>query len=464
MEGLIRKMMAGKKVAIMGFGLEGRSSLRLLRKVMPEQRFHILDKKTELRNDPVLIADDKLVLHLGDDMLLEAGSFDFIIKSPGIPKREFPGIAPERITSQTDLFLRRFHEQVIGVTGTKGKSTTSSLISSILQTSGKHCMLLGNIGIPPFEGVADITPDTLIVMELSSHQLEFLTRAPHISLLLNIFQEHLDHYASYEDYQQAKLNIAKFQSDGDYFIFAGEHALLLQLVKRQNLRANLLPYIARPSLPIDGIYLEDGNVVLKQGEISSVVHHSQVGNHLPGEHNFTNIMAACAAAALAGSDCLSIDKAVSNFQGLQHRIEFVAELEGIRYYNDSIATIPEATMEAVKALKEVDTLILGGYDRKIDYSALYLFLMQQSISNLIFIGDAGRRMYDEMKQAGPLQSDCMEAANFDEVVELARKYTRKGGICLLSPAASSYDMFKNFEHRGNIFKSKVRSFLPTSDE
>ncbi len=457
MKELIRGLMNKKKVAIMGYGLEGQSTLRLLHEALPGQMIHILDKKTDIKKDSGLLNDPFVTLHLGEQMMENISDYDFIIKAPGIPKRELPeSLDRHKITSQTDLFLRRYHRQVIGVTGTKGKSTTSSLIDAILRQAGIHSLLVGNIGIPPFDASQSIQEETIIVMELSSHQLEYLTHSPHIALLLNIFQEHLDHYYSFEDYQQAKFNIALYQQADDYFIYSSENDLVSQWISRMEFPQHLLPYsIEKPAG--DGIFFSKGQVILRQGELSQVIHHKDAGNHLKGEHNFTNIMAAAAAGRLAGADIIKTDLAISQFKGLEHRIEFVGDIDGILFYNDSIATIPEATMEAVKALKIVDTLILGGFDRGIDYSMLYPFLSGSSIRNLIFVGEAGRRMHAELDNTARHVMNTYDSENYDEVVQIAKSITAKGMICLLSPAASSYDMFRNFEHRGNIFKTKVRS-------
>lgn len=457
MKKFITGLLAGKKVAIMGFGREGRSSYRLLRNYMPEQKLYILDSNPTISEDAELTSDSHVELQVGPSMTDQLGTFDIILKAPGVPARLFPeNFDTGRITSQTDLFLRHYGNQVIGVTGTKGKSTTSSLIHHILASSGFHTMLVGNIGLPPFEAIGDITPDSRIVMELSSHQLQFISRSPHIAILLNIFQEHLDHYGSYEEYQQAKLNIGRYQQKNDYFLYSEDNSLLQSLLAGEKSGGHrLLPY-SLTDKPENGVFRRERKVFLHTDSGIREIMDATAGIPIPGEHNFSNAMVAAAACYLAGASEEQINRGVQSFKGLEHRIEFVGEVDGIRFYNDSIATIPEAAMEAVKTLKEVDTLILGGYDRGIDYSALYPFLCEQGIGNLIFIGAAGNRMMEEMMKMNLTLPLIHKAADYEEVVRLAKKFTQKGRICLLSPAASSYDMFKNFEHRGNIYKKNVR--------
>lgn len=453
---MITEKLKDRKVAILGFGREGRSTYRLLRNYLPEKELWIFDQNASIKEDPELMQDAGVHLVCGAGFEKGIEKFDLIIKAPGVPARIFPeGMDQEKISSQTSLFLSEYGSQVIGVTGTKGKSTTASLIYHILSKSGIPCLLLGNIGLPPFEGIPDIKPDTRIVMELSSHQLQFITRSPHISILLNIFQEHLDHYASYEEYQLAKMNIARYQSEEDYFIYSADQPLILGHLNDSLFRQQLLPYSLHSSFE-QGIFRDGKDVSISIEGICKSVFPQNIEFHLPGEHNFSNLMAAASACMLAGANAEKISEGIQSFKGLEHRIEFVGEYEGIRFYNDSIATIPEACIEAVKTLKEVDTLILGGFDRGIDYSVLYPFLEGSGIRNLIFVGNAGKRMMMEMGESASSSVQKIEAGDYEEVVRIAKKVTAKGKICLLSPAASSYDMFKNFEHRGEIFKKNVR--------
>ena len=454
MKEFLARLFRGKKIVILGFGREGQSTYKLIRGYFPEQQVTIADQRSEVRG--LISAEDKyLSFLLGEDYMANLLNFDLIIKTPGISLRHFPVLASSgKITSQTDLFLQVFSRQVIGVTGTKGKSTTASLVYHILHTAGYEALFVGNIGLPPFEIVHTLSSSTRIVFELSSHQLEFISKAPHISILLNLFQEHLDHYTSLQAYHLAKWNIASKQNADDFFIYNIENKDILNLLKLHKPISQLLPYSLCP-FEGQGLYPENGEIVLKMSEVLSRLFRLDIPRAIPGDHNLMNAIAAAAACHLAGISATAIAEGISSFKGLPHRIEYVGVYDGISYYNDSIATIPEATIEAVRTLQNVDTLILGGFDRGIDYGILVGFIAGSTISNIIFIGEAGKRILAALK-LGNCKKKLFLAADYEEVVSMARQYTAKGKICLLSPAAASYDMFRNFEERGEVYKKIVK--------
>jgi len=454
MKDFLARLLRDKKILILGYGREGQSTYKLIRGYFPEQVLTIADQRSDVQC--MFHEEDRfLSFQLGEDYLNQLMIFDMIIKTPGISLRDMPEVALSgKITSQTDLFLRAFYRQVIGVTGTKGKSTTSSLIYHIMHAAGHEVLFVGNIGLPPFEIIHNLRQSTSIVFELSSHQLEFISRAPHISILLNLFQEHLDHYTSLKAYHLAKWNIASAQQPDDFFIYNAENKDILALMQKQKPSSQLLPYALSPSESY-GIFPEAGEIVLKMAEISTRLFRSDIPRAIPGDHNLMNAIAAATACHLAGVSAQAIAEGISSFKGLPHRIEFVGIYDDVSYYNDSIATIPEATIEAILTLRDVDTLILGGFDRGIDYSALVDFIADSVISNIIFIGEAGRRIHSVMHQTNSLKMMFL-ATDYEEVVSLARQNTAKGKICLLSPAAASYDMFRNFEDRGDLYKKIVK--------
>lgn len=459
MQELVRNRLEGRKIIIAGFGREGRSTYHFLRRIMPLHPLTIADFNMNVAADPEIINDDKAEILTGDNYLENLQSFDIIFKTPGIPTAQLPdNLDRKKITSQTDVFLRLFGRQVIGITGTKGKSTTSSLVHHILKSGGRRTVFVGNIGIPPLDMAEQITPDTIVVMELSSHQLEYLTRSPHISVLLNIFQEHLDHYNGYEDYQQAKFNIGRYQETGDFFLYNSDNDLIVKhLAACKGCKHLAIPFTNSKNRNT-GIFYRDSKVILDLNGEEQTVFDDRAGHLLKGQHNLLNIMAAAASCFLAGIDEPSISKAVRTFSGLEHRIEYVGKFGGIEFYNDSIATIPEASIAAVKTLQQVDTLILGGFDRGIDYGVLYPFLAASNVNNLIFIGEAGARMKNEFEETHLPGKSLYLARDFNEVVEIAFRVTARDSICLLSPAAASYDMFKNFEERGRIFKKLISEY------
>ncbi len=462
MEELIKTLLANKSLALLGFGREGRSTYHLVRKILPQKTITIIDENEAFRNDEILKNDPNLSFITGKGCMQYIDDFDLAIKSPGIASNTLPKeLKRVNLSSQTDIFLQCYGQQAIGITGTKGKSTTSSLIYHILKNAGRNALLVGNIGIPPFDCIEDIRPDSIIVMELSSHQLEYISHSPHIALFLNLFQEHLDHYYSYEDYQLAKFNIGKFQGANDYFIYNKDNETLENLLERSGKQAHqALVFSLKPGTEAE-ITINNQWVELISGNEVVKLYNSSEGQPLKGHHNLYNIMAAAAACYLSGVSPEKIGGRIRSFNGLEHRIELVGNYGGKVWYNDSIATIPEATIEAIKTLQTVDTVILGGFDRGIEYDILYPFLATSFVSNVIFVGEAGARMKKEFGEFGTNSKHLFTASDYKQVVSIANEVTEQGKICLLSPAAASYDMFKNFEERGNTFKKNVRDLGPS---
>ena len=415
-----------RRILIAGYGREGKSSHRLLTQLLPNADI------TVAHNDEEIYA-----------ALAKEPRYDLIVKSPGIPMMKLEGRCDlSTVTSQTDLFLQRYGAQTVAVTGTKGKSTTTTLIHHILASSRNTPVLLaGNMGIPLFDIIDQITPDTLIVAEFSCHQLENIHRAPHIAVLLNLYQEHLDHYHDLRGYQMAKMQIMLRQQRGDHAIYCTDSPDLAALVDelRPSIPSQLHPYSLSAAKPL--IEVESGTL----------------NSQLPGDHNRSNCYAAWLATSLLGVTPAQFADALATFQGLPHRLERVGTYRGITFYNDSISTIPEATIAAIEALKEVDTLILGGFDRGIDYGPLVRYLdgHPASVPNLVFVGEAGRRIHGLLQQTGMHGRNTLVEDDYPTLVRWCFEHTAPGRICLLSPAAASYDAFTNFEHRGNTFKELV---------
>ncbi len=441
-----------KNIVIAGFGREGRSTYALLRKILPEQQFTIADQNKALQDDTHLKQDKLLKFKCGEDYLENLNEFDFVIKTPGISTLQLGDIAKHKITSQTDLFLSIFARNVIGITGTKGKSTTTVLIYNLLKSVDANTVLVGNIGVPPFERLNEINEETRIVCELSSHQLEYLHTAPHISILLNIYKEHLDHYESYREYQAAKFNITLKQHTSDYFIYNADNELIESWIKETGIERNFYPFSAERALS-NGAYIGKDYLYADY----EPYYNLNSPRHLKGNHNLLNIAAMIQVARILQINPDAVLQTIADFQGLEHRLELVGTYKGITFYNDSISTIPEAAIQAVEALQMVDTLILGGFDRGIDYGILASFLQQSTVRNLIFLGKAGQRIYAELEAVGCQDKKCYFPEQFKEAVQIAFNETMQGKICLLSPAAASYDSFKNFEERGQIYKELVRS-------
>ena len=441
-----------KKILILGFGKEGQSTYRFIRKYLKDQKLYIADRKNV--NEDLIINDNNIEVIFGEEYLENLDNYDIIMKTPGI---SFANINiesfKEKIKSQLELFLEFIDVTTIGVTGSKGKSTTSSLIYQILKDQNKDTVLMGNIGVPVFDCIEDIRESTIVVLEMSSHQLEYMDVSPNIAILLNIYEEHLDHYKSIKEYTEAKINIGRFQKENDYFLYNVDNKLIEECIDEINnskhikyevsFKGNINKESNSKKVYIlnDYIYIDDNKI-----------YNTNEKRNLIGDHQLNNIMF-----VLAVSDILKLDmkesiKSINSFKGLEHRMEYVGKYDDIIYYNDSIATIPEATINSVNALKNVNTLIFGGMDRGINYNDFIDYLNTGIVENLICMPDTGYKIAEKLNG----KTNVFKVDTLEEAVELSKKVTKKNKICLLSPAAASYGFFKNFVEKGNIYKELVK--------
>ena len=286
--------------------------------------------------------------------------------------------------------------------------------------------------------------------------MQNISIAPKISALLNLFEEHLDHDKDYESYQLAKLNISLFQKKGDYFICNIDNESIRELILKNQIKSQLLFY-SLTNKDIKGCYLDDENRIVINP--SNKILDFSARKSLPGVHNLSNIMAAVLVSQILNVPEDVMVQAINDFKSLPHRLEFIGTFKGISFYNDSISTIPEATIEAIRTLNNVDTLILGGYDRGINYKPLAAYLMKSSIKNIIYTGEAGSRIFKLMNTEKAERNHKHFLVNkFTEIENVIRTNTKPGSICLLSPAASSSDEFNSFEERGYTFKKIAENF------
>lgn len=381
-----------KKVLIWGYGREGKSTENFIKLYCPHTKYEIYE---------------------GDKEGFSEEDFDFIIKSPGIP---FLTSNPKYI-SQTSLFLDEFKDQTIAITGTKGKSTTSSLMYHVLESANKKCILVGNIGQPCLDYYSDIDKDTYIVFEISAHQLVSSKTSPHIGAFLNLYEEHLDYYQNMENYFNAKANITRFQNESDYYLFGKD-------VPSIDTKAN--------KILIDNIRKFD--------------------LQLKGDHNqFNANVVYYIAVNILKLDEELVLKSLKEFKNLKHRLDFVGTFGDIDYYDDSISTIPQATISAINSISNVDTIIIGGLDRGINYDILVDYIKNHKYNYIMTYG-SGKVIYDKVSGLDYVfyEEDLKKA------VDLAKKITQKGKACVLSPASASYDHFKNFEERGNVFVELIK--------
>lgn len=443
------KFLENKQILILGFGMEGESTYRFLRKYFPEKSLFIADKNTEILNKHIeLMEDPYLEVSLGENYLNGIEKYELIIKAPGISLKDQDTSKYEnKITSQLELFLEYVDVFSIGITGTKGKSTTSSLMYKVLIDQGKDAYLLGNIGEPIFNDIEQFTTNSIAVIELSSHALEYVKRGTNIGFILDIYEEHLDHYKSLEKYIEAKFNLAKYQTSKDFLIYNYDN----KFMKDYNFKYKENDYaISLNEIPQtkNRVFLQNDFIYYNSTKLMNINENLK----LKGMHNINNIMFILAACEILKLDFNMAIKSIKGFEPLEHRMEFVATVNEVDYYNDSIATIPESTMNAINSIKNINTLIVGGKDRGVNLSELITFLSNSEIENIICLPKTGEFIKEGLNATN---KNVIFVEKLDEAVKIAKKVTKPGTVCLLSPAASSYGYFKNFEERGRLFKQYV---------
>ena len=442
-----------KKVIILGFGREGKSSYSFLRSNFPELPIEIVDENTNLIDENEFLKEDKnLEFNLTADYFKDIDQYDVVLKTPGISLKDYDITSFKgKIKSQLELLFEFIPCFKIGITGTKGKSTTSTLIYNMLKDQGKDALLLGNIGEPYFNDFDKMNKDTTLVLELSSHALEFVNHSPNIAILLDIYPEHLDHHNNVQEYIDAKFNIAKYQGKEDVFIYNAVN----EIMKNQNFNYKANDYavygrVDNINIPEENnaVYVKDNRVIISNEDCGT----SEMERTLKGEHNLNNILFALTVCRILNLDIDKAYKTIAEFKTLNHRLELVGTYDGITYYDDSISTIPEAAINAVLALDNVNTILLGGMDRGVDLSKLYSFLKTSNVENIICMYKTGEYIYNELKD----YKTCYLVKDLAEAVAKAKEVTKKDTICLLSPSSASYGYFKNFEERGDKFQELVK--------
>ncbi len=428
----VSELIRGKRICILGFGREGISTYNYFKAAGGYLSLTVCDRAFSGEVDGAEVIS-------GNNYQKSLNGFDIIMKSPGVVLEDGVLDDPLKLFSQTEIFMSVYRDRIIGVTGTKGKSTTATLIYHVLKESGKNAVLLGNIGIPSFDR-DDFSQDSVIVYELSSHQLEYTNVSPHIAVFLNIFPEHLDHYGSFEKYYDAKKNIYRYQKEGDLLV-ANEA---------------VVPNDASSNVIVFG---SNGDIVIRPCSFSYFgedIPLPEGSSRLIGAHNVNNIAAAYAVCRSHSIDRESFLHHLSTYSPLPHRLQNIGAKDGITFYDDSISTIPQTAIQALLSLKNVGTLLVGGMDRGIDYTPLIEFLSSYRAVNVIFMYDTGKRILKELKGKNtPFKSYFAE--DLESAVALSKEITPKGSICLLSPSAASYGFFKNFEERGDKFKEYALS-------
>lgn len=423
----IENLVKDKSVLILGFGREGASTFNILEKVKSYKSIAIADQN-EIKDSPIK------TIFSGKDYQNHIKDFDIVFKSPGVVLDKNIDFGNAIITSQVEIFLKVYGKQTIGITGTKGKSTTSSFIYHLLKENNVDTIFAGNIGVPVFDIIKDIKDNTAIVTELSCHQLEHCKASPKIAIFLNIYEEHLDHYDSFTSYYEAKKNIYKHQEENDLLLCSEE-------VK-----------------PDFGTYKANIEVIDKN--ILPFKNFNDIKEcKLIGDHNLNNIAFAYEIAKLFNINIDQFKKSLSTFKPLPHRLELIGEKDGVYYYDDSIATAVESCIEAIKSINNINTVLIGGMDRGINYEPLIDFLLEGHVENIIFMYDSGKKIYNKIKNIiSDTKNDKIKVyycEDLKDAVVKAKLVTKKGMACSMSPASASYGYFKNFEERGDKFKEYI---------
>lgn len=440
-----------KNICILGFGKEGKSTYKFIRRYLKEKKLTIIDKN-DISDSIEPTGDKNIKLIYGENYLDNLEIYDLIFKTPGITFKDMDITnIKSKLTSQLEILLENYKDNIIGITGTKGKSTTSSLMYKILIDQGKDAYLLGNIGNPILDDIEKFNKDTYLVIEMSSHQLEFVKTSPHIGIILNLYEDHLDHAKTVEHYHECKMNMFKYQNSNDISIYSKDNLNTVNLINKKSLKSKLYSVTLNNDNSLNTIYLD--NDFVKYND--KILYNKNSERNIIGNHNLSNIMFCLLISQLLNLDIEKVNKSIENFNPLCHRLELVGTYNGITYYNDAIATIPVATINAIETLKNVDTLIFGGMDRGIDYQDLIDYLKKCNVRNLICMPTTGYNI-GKILEKDKINKNIYYIEMLDDAVSLAKKITEKGKICLMSPAASSYEYFKNFEEKGNKFKELVK--------
>jgi len=444
----------GKNVLVLGLARSGVAAAVELTNLGAKVTASDIKPKSEIK-DAALLESKGVRLVLGEHPLMLLDECDLIVLSPGIPndikildkarKRDIP------IISELELGYWFAKAPIIAVTGTNGKTTTTTLIGEILKNDGKNITLAGNIGIPLVKEVEKDNSKDYFVVEVSSFQLENIMHfKPKISVILNITEDHLNRHKTFENYIETKARIFENQTEEDYAVLNFDDPIVRSFTKR--IKAKIMFFSRKEELP-RGIYVKNGVIVIKEnGRIYPLLKAEELG--IKGNHNLENALAAASVAWICRINLNNLAETLKNFHGVEHRLEFVAEIGKIKFINDSKATNPDSAQKAIEALNEPIILIAGGYDKKSDYTN-FVKAFNGKVKKLILIGATADDIEETAKRHGFF--NIQRADSLQQAVILAYKAASSGDVVLLSPACASWDMFKSFEERGRIFKETVYS-------
>lgn len=447
----------GKKVAIIGLGISNIPLIDYLHDL--KCMVSVFDKRDVEKLDTNAvkkIQDYQFELYTGLDAMQHLMNFNVIFRSPSC-RPDTPEVAKEVargaiLTSEIEMLMQTCPGTIMGITGSDGKTTTTNLIYHILQEKGYHCYLGGNLGIPLFTKVKEMTPDDMIVLELSSFQLMDMQISPHIAVITNISPNHLDIHKSYEEYINAKKNIFMYQSEKDILVINYDNEITKNF--KSEAKGKTI-YFSRKEKLDDGIICDGGIIKSCEDKLRRHILNTK-DILLRGVHNHENICAAIAATSSLVEPEIQAE-AIKKFKGVEHRLEFIRKINGVKWYNDSIGTSPSRTIAGLNSFNEKIVLIAGGYDKNLDYTPIAKPIVA-NVSKLILIGATAQKIEKAVMQELEMQGKEMpiyHCTTLKETIDKANEIATSDEIVLFSPASASFDMFKNFEERGNLFRNLV---------
>lgn len=435
---ILKQLVTGKHVLVLGYGREGRSTLHRLLQTDACASITVADQSAVSPEDPsVQVLSGPSYMDTLDD-------YDLVFKSPGIVLPKDPSAYSCRLTSQMEVFFTAFRDQVIGITGTKGKSTVTTLLYHILKENGRDAVLAGNIGIPVFDVLEKIKAGTQIICELSCHQLEYIHVSPHTAVLLNIHEEHLDHYGTMEKYVRSKQQIYLHQQSEDLLLCE------LSCIPARGACPSQI-YTVSDRFSTADVRLSGARIRFERGDFQIPVKEIR----LLGHHNHMDIAFDYAICHMLGLSDEQFETALKTYTPLPHRLSYIGERAHVRYYDDSISTIGDTTIQALNSVPDVGSVLIGGMDRGIEYDDLITYLSAHPVPHIILMAETGKRIFREIRKNYPdfvSPERIVLVDTLEEAVTAAHTLTAPGTACILSPAAASYGIFKNFEERGDVFR------------
>lgn len=428
------------KIAILGFGREGKAAYDYWSKMGYDLVVH--DNNESIKNS------NNINFVTGKDAFIDLDSYgyDLIVRSPGLRLEEESIKTP--ITSSTSEFMKVCPATIIGITGTKGKGTTSTLIYRILVESGIKSHLVGNIGTPALDELKNINKDDVVVYEMSSFQLYDVQKSPHVAVCLMVTEDHLDWHKNISEYHLSKGNIFKFQNEDDIAVHYADNKVSTDLAKLTKAKTQYT-------------YGKNADVRIENGWIvafgKKIIETKKVA--LPGEHNIQNICAAIAGVWTYTQDIESIKRVLTTFIGLPYHIELVKEKEGIRYYNDSFSTNPTSAIAAVKSFEEPKVLFLGGFNKETSFNELATELTKTKVRKVIAYGQTGKKIEEALNNSGIDNVEYMDTKDFNKIIRAGLETAKAGDVVVFSPGCASFDMFKDYLDRGNAFNDALNNLL-----